>query len=225
MISKKKKIILEDISLEIPRYFHNSIFRIFSQRSECLKLLSNISLIVEEGERVAITGPNGYGKTTLLRLISGIVQPTSGTFKNPYRTLSLISLGDGVNEDLTGLQNIYLLYYVYHYGSKLNKQKVNKIIEFADIGDSINHPLRTYSSGMRLRLIFSIMTAEPAELLVFDEWLSVGDQSFQKRVNERINKMIKNSSALVFASHNRELVDKFSNKEYVFLEKGVMKNG
>lgn len=184
--------------------------------------LHDISLEIEEGDRVGVVGHNGAGKSTLLRVISGVYVPTGGSATINGKVTSLIDLSLGMDGEATGIENIFLRGALLGLKRRWLATKVKEIVEFAEIGEFINMPLRTYSTGMQMRLAFSIATLQQPEILVMDEWLTVGDEDFQEKAQVRLNEVIDKSSILVLATHSPELVDQVCNR-IVKLERGVMK--
>jgi ABC-type polysaccharide/polyol phosphate transport system ATPase subunit len=172
-----------------------------------VKALDNITLEINRGERLGILGDNGAGKTTLLRVIAGIYHPTSGTVQTTSSAGILIDLGAGLQNAATGLDNIFIKGRLTGHSKQDLLAKQDSIIEFSELGDAIYRPVSTYSSGMRMRLAFSIATAFDYELLILDEWLSVGDAKFKGKAQARLNELVEKSEALVLASHSIELLD------------------
>ena len=167
-------------------------------------------------------GNNGAGKSTLLRVISGCYEPSSGSILVSGRVNSLIDISAGFDLRATGLENIALRAQVLGYSSDELKQRIDKIIDFSDLGDFIKMPLRTYSSGMQLRLAFSVSMFAPTDILLMDEWLSVGDQGFQVKAESMIMQLVNNSKILVIASHSQDVINKLCNKVFI-LDNGVLK--
>jgi ABC-type polysaccharide/polyol phosphate transport system ATPase subunit len=168
--------------------------------------LSDLSLRIEGGQRVGLLGTNGAGKTTLLRVLAGIFEPTRGRIRLGGRISALLNVSVGLNFDATGRENILLR--GLYMGMQLNKMRehVDEIIEFAELGDHIDMPVRTYSSGMMVRLAFAISTCVPPEILLMDEWLSAGDARFLTKAKNRMTSFVSRSDILVLASHSMELL-------------------
>jgi ABC-type polysaccharide/polyol phosphate transport system ATPase subunit len=185
-------------------------------------VLDDISLEIKKGEVLGIIGRNGCGKSTLLRTISGIYRPSSGVVKSRGQLFLLAGIRIGFTGNLTGRENAYL------YGSILghSKQKMDdlmpSIIEFSELHEYIDMPLRTYSSGMTARLGFSVATAVQPEVLLIDEVLAVGDQEFKERSKERILEMVDNAGTVVIVSHSFGLLKNICDR-LVLLEDGVVK--
>lgn len=176
-----------------------------------VRALDGIDLELLEGDRVGLIGHNGSGKTTLLQVLTGIYEPTSGDLQIFGSVTSMLGITLGMDAEITGLENIYLRGRLMGIGSQKIKQLTNEIIEFAGIGDFIRLPLRTYSSGMAMRLAFAIATAVNADIVLMDEWLSVGDAEFQEKANHRLTNFVDKARLVVIASHNRTMLDKTCN--------------
>lgn len=164
--------------------------------------LKDINLQIEKGEVVGLIGENGAGKSTLLKLISNTIKPTTGKINVVGRTVSLLELGTGFNIELSGRENIYLNCYLLGMKRIEIQEKTGAIIEFAEIGDFIDKPVKTYSTGMFVRLAFSIATTVEPDILVVDEALSVGDEYFQKKCIDRMNRFKKEGRTILFCSHS-----------------------
>lgn len=143
--------------------------------------LKNVSFDVKRGEVIGLIGRNGAGKSTILKIISGILKPTEGSVYRGGGIVPMLELGSGFDYDLTGKENIYLNGAVLGYSKEFLESRYNDILEFSELGEFINTPIRNYSSGMLMRLAFSIATVVNPEILIVDEILSVGDENFQKR--------------------------------------------
>lgn len=187
-----------------------------------IEALKNLDLEIVSGDRVGIIGHNGSGKSTLLRLLSGIYEPSSGEIERKGSISSLVDISLGINPESTGRENIFLRGKLMGLSRKEIDEKIDEIIEFSELGDYINLPVRIYSSGMLLRLAFAVSTSITADILIMDEWLSVGDGSFAERASKRLRELVDNSEILVVASHTRSLIEETCNK-VVWLEHGVIK--
>jgi lipopolysaccharide transport system ATP-binding protein len=168
--------------------------------------LDRISFKIGHGERVALVGHNGSGKTTLLRVLSGVYAPTQGRLSVDGKTASLLDVSMGLDPDATGFENIYLRGIMDGLKRSIIRGKIDEIADFTDLGDYLNLPVKTYSSGMMLRLAFAISTSVEADILIMDEWLSVGDADFSAKARERLDKLVGKASILVLASHDLDLV-------------------
>jgi lipopolysaccharide transport system ATP-binding protein len=187
-----------------------------------IEALKDIDLQIVTGDRVGIVGHNGSGKSTLLRLLSGVYEPSSGKITRSGSVSSLVDISLGINGENTGRENIYLRGKLMGLTKKQIEEKIDEIIEFSELGDYINLPVRIYSSGMLLRLAFSVSTSITADILIMDEWLSVGDGAFAERSSQRLRNLVDESEILVIASHTRELLEETCNK-IVWLEHGLIR--
>jgi lipopolysaccharide transport system ATP-binding protein len=187
-----------------------------------IEALKNLDLEIVSGDRLGIVGHNGAGKSTLLRLLSGIYEPSSGEITRSGSVASLVDISLGINPESTGRENIFLRGKLMGLTKKEIDQKIDEIIEFSELGDYINLPVRIYSSGMLLRLAFSVSTSITADILIMDEWLSVGDGSFAERSSKRLQELVDSSEILIIASHTRALIEQTCNK-VVWLEHGAIK--
>lgn len=174
--------------------------------------LENVSLSLKEGDRIGLVGHNGSGKTTLLRVLSGIYQPTSGSAVIRGECVSLINISLGIDPEATGRENIRLRAAMMGMRPEELRQQFDAIAEFTGLGDFLDMPFRTYSSGMQLRLAFSTSTAIRPEILVMDEWLSTGDEDFKHKADKRLREIVETTKILVLASHSRELVQNNCNR-------------
>jgi lipopolysaccharide transport system ATP-binding protein len=187
-----------------------------------VEALKNIDLRIEAGDRVGIIGHNGSGKSTLLRLLSGIYEPSSGTIERSGSIASLVDISLGINGENTGRENILLRAKLMGLTNREIDSKINEIIDFSELGSYIDLPVRVYSTGMLLRLAFSVSTSITADILIMDEWLSVGDDSFSERASARMTGLVDQAEILVIASHNRELIQGTCNK-VIWLGRGRIK--
>jgi len=186
-----------------------------------IQALQDVSVELQDGGRLGIIGSNGSGKTTLLRVMAGIYAPTSGSVDVSGRVATMFSLGLGMQPDASGLRNIYLSGLVSGASRRQIRQLLPGIIEFTELGDYLNMPLRTYSQGMAMRLKFACATAFQPDILLLDEWIGAGDEEFQTKAQERMSTMLSDSGIVVLATHNialmRSIVD-----TVIWLEKGVV---
>lgn len=187
-----------------------------------VKALRNLNFKLEPGDRVGIVGHNGAGKSTLLRALSGVYYPTTGSIQIEGQVGSLIDISLGINTEATGSENVFIRGALLGLSRAQIKSQYEQIIDFADLGDFINMPVRTYSSGMHLRLAFAVSTIVKPEILIMDEWLSVGDGEFQSRAESRLREMISETKILVIATHSRDLVESVCNR-LIWLEHGAVK--
>jgi len=164
--------------------------------------LNDISFSVERGEIIGIIGTNGSGKSTLLKVISGIYKPTKGSVVTAGRVAPMLELGSGFDYELSGRENIFLNGAIMGYSEDFLKSRYEEIVEFSELGDFIEQPLKTYSSGMMMRLAFSVATLVDPEILIVDEILSVGDERFQKKSSERMKSMMGGGTTVLMVSHS-----------------------
>ena len=177
-----------------------------------VRALNRVCFDLREGDRVGLVGHNGSGKSTLLRVIAGVYEPVSGSIHVEGRVASMLNIWLGMNMDATGLENIYLRARVLGMRPNFVDTLVDEIQEFAELGDYIHMPLRTYSSGMQMRLAFAVSTSVDADVVLMDEWLSAGDASFTDKAQARLNEMLGRTKLMVVASHNEDLIRKSCNK-------------
>ncbi len=183
--------------------------------------LKDVTFSIEEGDRIGILGLNGAGKSTLLKVIAGVLKATEGSVSTKGRLVPLLELGAGFDLQYTGAENIYLYGAVLGYSRDFIKEKYDEIVEFSELGDFINVPVKNYSSGMKSRLGFSIATVVDPEILILDEVFAVGDAKFRKKSEKKIKSMFKQGVTVLFVSHNIEQVKTICNKA-ILLEKGKL---
>lgn len=174
--------------------------------------LKNISLTVDTGEVLGVIGQNGSGKSTLLKILSSVVTPSSGTFECNGRISALLELGGGFDMDLTGLENVYFLGAIQGYSKKEMKPKIDSILDFAEIGEYIYQPVKSYSSGMYVRLAFSMNINIEPEILIIDEALAVGDIRFQQKCFRKIREIKDSGKTIVLCSHSLAVIKDFCTK-------------
>lgn len=227
---------LDEVSVDFPIYnsssrsLKNRVLSVatggkIEQRRDGLVIirgLDNISLTLREGERIGLIGHNGCGKTTLLRVLSGIYTPTQGQATVNGECVSLINISLGIDPDATGRENIRLRSAIMGVDPRKMADKFDEIAEFSGLGDFLEMPFRTYSSGMQLRLAFATSTSVRPEILIMDEWLSTGDEDFKERANQRMRELVDSTKILVLASHSPELLEKNCNR-IIWLEHGRVK--
>jgi len=190
--------------------------------SEIYWALRNLNLTITKGEKVGIIGVNGSGKTTLLRIIGGITAPTGGKVEVRGKVVSLIELGAGFHPDLTGEENIYLNGLLIGMSKEKIKKELKKIIKFAGLGKFIDAPFYTYSSGMRLRLGFSVAVYSNPDILLLDENIAVGDADFKRKSLVKIKEFIKKGKTVLMASHLLEMIEHNCSR-VIWLDKGKIK--
>lgn len=187
-----------------------------------VKALTELSFAINDGERVALLGNNGAGKSTLLRTLGGVYSPNKGSVFFEGKIGSLIDINLGINPEASGRENVFIRGRLLGLDKKDIASKYNEIVEFAELGDFMEMPVRTYSSGMHLRLAFAVSTVVRPEILLMDEWLSVGDADFQHKAEARLRDLVSGTKILVIATHSRELVESVCNRA-IWLEHGQIK--
>lgn len=187
-----------------------------------IRTLDDISLEISPKERVGLIGHNGAGKSTLLRVFGNVYVPNIGSAEIKGKVGSLIDVSLGIDPEASGIENIFLRAALLGIPKPVVEKEIDNIIEFSELGSFIEMPVRTYSSGMHLRLAFAVSTMISPDILLMDEWLSVGDQSFQKKAEKRLNSLIERSSILVIASHSKELIERCCSR-VLWLEHGRLK--
>lgn len=228
----KAFIKLNNVSLD---YFHyttrytlkktmiKSLFQVLGKKEEetfvLNRALDGIDAEFKTGDRIALLGKNGSGKSTLLRVLSGIYQPTEGSLQIQGNVTSLLDISVGLNGDATGYENIVLMGILQGRSRRQMKSKFNDIQEFTELGHYLKLPVRTYSSGMRLRLAFGIATCIESDILIIDEVIGVGDQSFMEKAQNRMKELIHRCKILILTSHSTAILQNFCNKALV-LNKG-----
>ena len=184
--------------------------------------LNNVSFTVEKGEVVGLIGHNGAGKSTILKVISGILKPTEGSVRLGANVVPLLELGSGFDMDMTGRENVFLNGAILGYSEEYLNSKYDEIVEFSGIGPFIDVPLRNYSSGMITRIAFSIATVVQPEILIVDEVLSVGDAEFQEKSHRRMMELMGGGTTVLFVSHNINQIRQMCTKA-LWLDHGNMK--
>lgn len=187
--------------------------------SKVVHALRDVSMEIGHGERVGLIGPNGAGKTTLLRLLSGSYFPTSGSMSMRGAVTAILNVGIGMDYDLSGYDNIVTCGMLLGLSRDEVRAAREEIVEFTALGDFIHMPIRTYSSGMLLRLSFAIATAFDPDILLIDEIIGVGDALFAEKARKRIERMVSDAKVLVIASHDEGIIKEFCSHA-VFLENG-----
>lgn len=181
--------------------------------------LHNVSFEIKKGETVGIIGKNGSGKSTLLKLITGVLNPTSGSVTLNGRISALLELGAGFNPDLTGIENVYFNGTLMGFSQKNIEDRLDGILKFADIGDFVNQPVKSYSSGMFVRLAFAVAISIEPEILIIDEALAVGDMFFQAKCMSTIDMFRRNGSSILFVAHDTNAIKSLCNRA-IFLKNG-----
>ena len=188
-----------------------------------IQALKNINLSISSGDKIGLFGENGSGKTSLLKIIGKIYKPTSGKIITEGKINSLIEMNSGLDDFLTGIENIkFRLSFFDLSQTELNK-KIEEIKEFSELNEFLYLPTKTYSSGMKMRLAFSITVSIESDIILMDEWLSVGDQLFQKKAEEKLQSIVSNAKILVLTSQSLANLKKNCDK-IITLENGIIKD-
>ncbi len=195
------------------------------KKAETRTVLDNINIEIKKGETVALIGVNGSGKSTLLKLMTKIIYPSSGKLETKGKLTSLLELGAGFHPDFTGRENIYFNASIFGLTKKEIDKRMNDIIEFSELQDFIDNPVRTYSSGQYMRLAFSIAINVDAEILLIDEILAVGDQHFQDKCFQKLEELRDSDKTIVIVSHSLGVIQKICNRGIWLNEGQVKKDG
>ncbi len=226
----------EDIAIKVSHVYKS--FNIYYDRANTLKermlffkrnkrrekreILNDINLEIKKGETVALIGVNGSGKSTLLKLMTQIIFPNKGTIETKGKLTSLLELGAGFHPDFSGRENIYFNSSIFGLTKKEIDERLEQIIEFSELKDFIDNPVRTYSSGMYMRLAFSVAINVDADILLIDEILSVGDQHFQEKCFNKMRELKKEGKTMVFVTHSMDSVRNLCDRA-VWLYEGKVK--
>lgn len=186
-----------------------------------LTALNHVSFTVKKGETVGLIGHNGAGKSTMLKVISGILEPTEGKVVTHGNIVPMLELGSGFDFDLTGRENIFLNGAILGYSEEFLRAKYDEIVEFSELGEFLEMPIRNYSSGMLARLAFSVAAEVQPEILIVDEILSVGDANFQEKSRKRMMELMSGGTTVLFVSHNLEQIREMCSR-VVWLEHGTV---
>lgn len=223
------------IAIEVNNVTKN--FKLYSDKANTLKerlvrgknnkttirtVLKDINVEIKKGETVALIGINGSGKSTLLKLMTKIIYPNKGTVTTYGKLTSLLELGAGFHPDFTGRENIYFNASIFGLTRKEIDNRLNDIIEFSELGELIDSPVRTYSSGQYMRLAFSVAINVDAEILLIDEILAVGDQHFQDKCFNKLEDLSKSDKTIVIVSHSLSSIKKLCNRA-VWIDEGIIK--
>ena len=187
--------------------------------------LKDVSFKIEKGDRVGVMGFNGAGKSTLLKTIAGVLKPTMGSVKVTGTIAPMLELGAGFDPNYTGAENIYLYGATMGFSRKFIDEKYDEIVEFSELKEFINAPLKSYSSGMKSRLGFAIATAVKPDVLILDEVLSVGDAAFKEKSEQRILDMMKDGVTVLYVSHSTDRIRKLCNKAIILTKGQIVANG
>jgi lipopolysaccharide transport system ATP-binding protein len=230
------KYTLRDVSADFPIYNSNSRSlkkavlnaatggRIVGneRRHTVVRAIDTLNFEINEGERVGLVGHNGAGKSSLLRLLNGIYLPTSGVIEVSGSIKSLIDIGLGIDTEATGRQNIFLRAAMMGVSNETIRRNIDEIIDFSELGQYIDMPVRIYSTGMHLRLAFSVSTFLSDDILLMDEWISVSDQGFSDKAEKRLRKLVDASKILVIASHSPSFLKSICTR-IIWLEHGKVR--
>ena len=192
------------------------------KRAESRTVLKDINLKIKKGESVALIGVNGSGKSTLLKLMTKIIYPTKGTITTDGKLTSLLELGAGFHPDFTGRENIYFNASIFGLSKPEIEKRIEEVIEFSELGDFIDSPIRTYSSGMYMRLAFSVAINVDAEILLIDEILAVGDQHFQDKCFAKLKELKESDKTIVIVSHSLDSIKNICDRA-IWIHKGEVK--
>ncbi len=187
-----------------------------------VRALEGLTFTFKDGDRVGLIGHNGAGKSTLLRLLSGVFEPSSGSVRTEGEIGSLIDISMGINPEATGRENIYLRGCLLGMKRSEITAQIDHIIEFSELGNFVDLPLRTFSTGMLMRLAFAVSTIIRPEILLMDEWLSVGDEGFKHKAEARMAELVQSTNILIVASHSRDLIMHTCNR-VIWLEHGKIR--
>lgn len=210
----------DNVHVEFPIYegrsrmFRNTVLSVATggfigedaARRVVVRALDGVSFSLREGDRVGLVGHNGSGKSTLLRALAGVYEPVAGTVRVEGRVASMLNLSLGVEYEATGYENIFIRGVMMGLTRSEIVRLVDDIVAFSGLGEYINLPMRTYSTGMALRLAFAVSTCVSADILLMDEWLAVGDESFREKANDRLRRLLDRAKILVLASHDEGLI-------------------
>jgi len=220
------RIIASNVSVEFPIYEASKrslkkalvraatggVLSLDSSQHVTVRALNALNFDFRDGDRVGLLGHNGSGKSTLLRVLAGAYEPVSGSIEVDGKVASMLNVWLGMIIDATGRENIYLRGAVMGLKPPEIDAVLEDIVEFSELGDYIDMPLRTYSSGMQMRLAFSIATSVAADIVLMDEWLSAGDASFAEKAQQRLNRLLDRTGIFVVASHNEAMIKDTCNK-------------
>jgi ABC-type polysaccharide/polyol phosphate transport system ATPase subunit len=230
------ELVLEDVSVSFPIYHggSRSLKKSLMYRGSgghlatdanqriTVEALRNISMNIKAGDRVALIGSNGAGKTTLLRVMAGIYEPVSGSVTSRGRISPMFDIGLGIDSEISGYENIRLRGLILGLSTAEIEDRMQDIIDFTELGDYLDIPVRTYSSGMMTRLTFAVATCFAPEILLMDEWIMAGDAGFISKAEHRIQRFVEKASIMVLASHSLEICRRFCNRG-VWMETGQVR--
>lgn len=221
-------IIVKDVYKSFNVYYDRAntikerlLFLFSRNKKEKREILKGININIKQGETVALIGTNGSGKSTLLKLMTKIIYPNKGEITVNGKLTSLLELGAGFHPDFSGRENIYFNASIFGLTRKEIDERIDKIIEFSELGSFIDNPVRTYSSGMYMRLAFSVAINVNADVLLIDEILSVGDEHFQNKCFDKMRELKEEGKTMVFVTHNMNAVKQLCDRA-IWLRDGVI---
>lgn len=232
---REENALKNDVAISVEHVFKS--FNVFYDKTNTIKekllfwnkskkevrtILNDINLEIKKGEVVGLIGVNGSGKSTLLKLMTKIIYPNKGKLETNGKLTSLLELGAGFHPDFSGRENIYFNASIFGLTKKEIDARIGEIIEFSELNDFIDNPVRTYSSGMYMRLAFSVAINVDADILLIDEILSVGDQHFQEKCFKKIEELKEQGKTIVFVTHSMDSVKRFCTRA-VWLHQGQIK--
>lgn len=231
-MEQEDKIIVENVTKSFNVYYDRAntikerlLFLFTRNKKEKRVVLKNINLKIKEGECVALIGTNGSGKSTLLKLMTKIIYPNEGKIQTNGKLTSLLELGAGFHPDFSGRENIYFNASIFGLTRKEIDNRLNDIIEFSELGSYIDNPVRTYSSGMYMRLAFSVAINVDADILLIDEILSVGDEHFQNKCFEKMKELKAQGKTMVFVTHSMQSVKQLCDRAVWLKDGKIMMDG
>ena len=231
---KMAHVLFDKVCVDFPifnstnRSFKNTFMQIatggridFGADKTVIRSLDNISFEINSGDRIGLIGHNGAGKSTLLRTLAGVYEPTAGKLSVSGEVGAFVDISLGIDKEATGRENILIRGELLGMTSSEIRKKFDNIVSFSELGEFIDMPVRTYSSGMCMRLAFSVLAETHPEIILMDEWLSVGDEKFSSKAQSKLMELVNSSSILVLASHSRSLIEKMCTK-VLWLEHGAV---
>lgn len=235
-LAERSELILDNVSVSFPIYHGGSrslkkslLFRgtggqLASDANHriTVEALRNVSLSFRTGDRVALIGNNGAGKTTLLRVMAGVYEPVTGVVRSRGKISPMFDISLGIDGEISGYDNIRLRGMILGLSAQEIEDRMADIVEFTELGDYLDIPVRTYSSGMMTRLTFAVATCFAPEILLMDEWLIAGDSGFLAKAQHRIETFVEKAGILVLASHNNEICRQWCNQA-VWMERGEVR--
>lgn len=229
---EENKIIVDNVYKSFNVYFDRAntikerlLFLFSRNKKQKREILKGINLTIKSGEVVALIGTNGSGKSTLLKLMTKIIYPNKGKITTNGKLTSLLELGAGFHQDFSGRENIYFNASIFGLTRKEIDERIDEIIEFSELKDFIDNPVRTYSSGMFMRLAFSVAINVDAEILLIDEILSVGDEHFQNKCFEKMRELKRQGKTMVFVTHNMKAVTELCDRAVWLYQGKIKKDG